>query len=350
MTVSHSEYPVLPQKGMVRVGPLRAIPDVLRELGVPPGPLLCRYGLSEERLLDDPDATVPYAMAGSLLKACVQRTGCPWFGLLVGQRGNASQFGVAGFLLKHAPDVRTALNDLVANLDLHDRGATPFLKIEEENVLLGYEIYAHDIDGTDQIYDQALATGFNLMKSLCGPQWAPTEVRFRHGQPASIEPYRRLFRAALKFDAGHSCLVFPTRWLMQPVSDADPLMRLHFEEQLAAMRRHSHGDFRKQAYQALVILAVNQGCTLDELAAHFSIHRRTLNRRLKEAGTTYRELHNEVRCELARKLLRDTRASITSISSLLGYSDATAFIRAFTQWEGSSPTKWRKVMKTPTAP
>lgn len=346
MSAGQTEYPAPPQKGMVRIAPLRGIPEVLRGLGVTPEPLLKRYGFSEEQIFDMPDATAPYAMVGSLLKACADRSGCPWFGLLVGLRGNASVFGVVGFLLKNAPDVLTALKELVDNLDLHDRGATPFLQIGEPNTVLGYEIYDHDIEGADQLYDHAMALGFNLLKGLCGPEWAPTEVRFRQQQPANTEPYRRLFRAPLAFNAEHTGLVFPTRWLRQPVSNADPLMHQHFQGHVETIRRRTHEDFRNQAYQALVMLTGQKGCTLDQLAAHFSIHRRTLNRRLKEVGTTYRELYNAGRRELACQLLRDTRTSITSIATLLGYSDATAFNRAFRQWADTSPARWRKRMHT----
>jgi len=346
MTVSDSESFAPPQKGMVRIAPLGAIPEVLREFGVDPGPLLRQFGLSEEVVADKPDATLPFTTVGSLVKACAQQTGCPHFGLLVGQRGNASTLGVVGFLLKNAPDVLTALNELVTHLDLHDRGATPFLQVSEDTAVLGYEIYAHDVEATDQLGDHAVAVAWNMMHALCGPGWVPTEVRFRHECPADIEPYRRFFHVPLKFNAEHTALVFPTRWLSQPVQLADPIMRQHFLARVRTMRRYSSDDFREQANQALVMLIGSQGCTLDHLAGHFSMHRRTLNRRLQEAGTSYRQLYNQARHELARKLLRDTRTSITAIGTLLGYADATAFNRAFSHWEGTSPVRWRKRMQT----
>ncbi len=123
---------------------------------------------------------------------------------------------------------------------------------------------------------------------------------------------------------------------------ADPLLHQHLLQHIEDMRRFSNQDFREKAYQALLLLLGRQRCTLDELARHFSMHQRTLNRRLKDSGTSFRELYAEARHQTARQLLCDTRSSIETIASLLGYSDVTAFSRAFSQWEGVPPAKWRR--------
>jgi AraC-like DNA-binding protein len=108
------------------------------------------------------------------------------------------------------------------------------------------------------------------------------------------------------------------------------------------MRRYIDLDFRDKVYQALLLVVGAQRCTLEELSRHFSMHQRTLNRRLKDAGTSFRELYAEARHQTARQLLYDTRSSIETIAALLGYSDVTAFNRAFSQWEGVPPAKWRR--------
>jgi AraC-like DNA-binding protein len=77
------------------------------------------------------------------------------------------------------------------------------------------------------------------------------------------------------------------------------------------------------------------------VAAAFSMHRRTLNRRLRSEGTTFRRLLEETRFDVARQLLRDTDAAIDHIASGLGYSSSTAFGRAFKRWSGVAPQVWR---------
>lgn len=82
--------------------------------------------------------------------------------------------------------MKTALNELVTNLDLHDRGATTFLEVSDKHSVLRYEIYEHGIEGTDQISDCAMAIGLNIMRALCAPDWLPTEVRLRRQHPTGL--------------------------------------------------------------------------------------------------------------------------------------------------------------------
>ncbi len=332
----------LPQKGEIRIAPISVLPDLLREFGVAPGPLLKPFGLAEE-YFHNPENPLPYELMGRIVTASVRATGCAYFGLLVGQRGNASTLGAPGFLLRHAPDVMTALTEVTSNLDLHDRGATAFIEVGDETTLFGYTIYDLRIEGTDQIGDGAVAIMWNIMRGLCGPEWQPLEVCFRRDAPADLGAYHRFFlQAPLRFNAPHNAVIFPTAWLARPVQQADPALRQHLLQHIEDMRRYSNQDFREKSYQALLSLLGSQRCTLDELARHFSMHQRTLNRRLKDSGTSFRELYAEARHQTARQLLCDTRSSVENIASLLGYSDVTAFNRAFSQWEGVPPAKWRR--------
>ena len=281
-----------------------------------------------------------------IVAASARATGCAHFGLLIGQRGNASTLGATGFLIRNAPDVVTALNEGISNIDLHDRGAAPFIQVGDETTLLGYSIHLPGIEGTEQIGDIAVAVMWNIMRGLCGPEWQPLEVCFRHDTPADPGAYHRFFHAPLRFNAPHDALIFPTAWLAKPVQLAEPLLHHHLLQHIEDMRRYSNQDFREKAYQALLFLLGSQRCTLDELARHFSMHQRTLNRRLKDGGTSFRELYTEARHQTARQLLCDTRSSIETIASLLGYSDSTAFNRAFTRWEGVPPAQWRRRSRT----
>ncbi len=332
----------LPKKGEIRIAPICVVPELLREFGVAPGPLLKTFGLSED-YFRYPDNTISYELMGRIVTASARATGCAHFGLLVGQRGNASTLGAPGFLLRHEPDVVTALNEVITNIDLHDRGAAPFIQVGDETTLFGYTIHLTGIEGAEQIGDGAVAIMWNIMRGLCGPEWQPLEVCFRRDAPADLGAYHRFFfQAPLRFNAPHNALIFPTAWLAKPVQQADPALRQHLLQHIEDMRRYSNQDFREKAYQALLFLLGSQRCTLDELARHFSMHQRTLNRRLKDSGTSFRELYTEARHQTARQLLCDTRSSIENIASLLGYSDTTAFNRAFTRWEGVPPALWRR--------
>ncbi|MBK7463416.1 MAG: AraC family transcriptional regulator ligand-binding domain-containing protein, partial [Betaproteobacteria bacterium] len=117
------------------IAPLGAVPALLREFGIDPEPLLRAHGIKDTETFKDPEATMPFAIGGRLLKTCAERTLCPYFGLLVGQRPDTSVLELGRSPLRNAPDVITALNELVTNLDLHDRGATCFLDISGNDAL-----------------------------------------------------------------------------------------------------------------------------------------------------------------------------------------------------------------------
>jgi AraC-like DNA-binding protein len=82
-------------------------------------------------------------------------------------------------------------------------------------------------------------------------------------------------------------------------------------------------------------------CTLYRLAELFSMHRQTLHRRLTANGTTFREIMDEARQEIAIHNLAETNMPISLLATMLGYRRSGAFIRAFRRWSGAAPTEWR---------
>ncbi len=326
---------------MVRIGPFIHLPGLLRELGVEPERVLERFGFAESAFAD-PENRIAAEIRGPILAACVRESGCHHFGLLLGQRNDASALGVIGFLMRNAPDVQTALSDLVDNLHLHNRVAAPYLEIAGRQAIFGYQTLNPYAEGWEQIDDGAMALLWNIMRSLCGSGWLPSEVRFRRNKPGNVNLYRGLFGAPLLFGIEQTGLVFSASWLSEKVQLADSGLRTYFERQVGVMRGVGSDDFAAQAKYQLVRLLGTGCCTLSDLAKHLGVHPRTLNRRLKEAGTSFREMHQVARHQLACQLLRDTTSSISAIATLLGYSGSNAFVRAFAQWESVPPATWRK--------
>jgi AraC-like DNA-binding protein len=282
---------------------------------------------------------------GRLFSLCVARSGCPHFGLLVGRQGGISSLGIVGLLSQHLPDVRTALRNIILHLHLHDRGAVPTLEVQNETAMLGYTIYQKNVVSTDQIYDGAMAIAFNLMKTLCGPRWLPSEVLLCHAEPADREPYRALFKVPPRFDAERTALVFPATWLDQPMHGVNPQLRRILEAEVEALKILSDGDFVSQLRRILQSLIV-AGCpSVDQTALLLAMHRRTLNRRLNALGITFKQLLDETRFEIAQQLLRDTRMPVVDIAVTLNYTGASAFTRAFRRWSGASPAAWRAVFQ-----
>jgi AraC-like DNA-binding protein len=335
-----------PGEAMVRVGVVAAVPAVLRELGADPAVVVAEAGL-DPRLLDDPDHLIPYAARGRLLGRCVARTGCADFGLRVGRHGQLSALGLVGFLVQHAPDVGTALTSLVRYLHLHVRGAVVSLQVQGGTATLAYDIYEPQVEATDQIADGALAMMFNIVRTLCGARWRPLEVQLAHRAPADVRPFRRFFGVPAQFDAGRNALVFAASWLEHRSSTADPQLRRFLQRQIEALDARHRDDFATQVRSVLRTAVLTGHGSVGQVAALFSMHSRTLNRRLNEAGTRFRRLVDEVRFEVAGQMLRDTALRIDEIAAALAYADASAFTRAFRRWSGTTPAAWRAAQRMP---
>jgi AraC-like DNA-binding protein len=327
--------------GHVRVGPLLGVTTVLRKAGIDPATMFAEVGLRAD-VFDDPDNLISFRTAGHLLAVCVDRTGYEDFGLQAGRMSGAATLGIAGFLVQQSPTVRVALRNLTLHLHLQDRGAVPMFSVGEGTALLGYAIYQPGVEAVEQINDLAIAIAFNLMRGLCGEEWLPSEVRLARRDPVDTRPYRALFRAPVVFDAKESVLLFPSRWLERPVRGADPQLLKFLEQRVAELESEDRRTLAQRLRPMIRGALSYRDCSAERIAAMLSMHRRTLNRRLKEDGTSFREVVESVRHEVARQLLANTRLPLNEIATALDYADPSVFTRAFRRWSGLSPSEWRE--------
>jgi AraC-like DNA-binding protein len=326
----------------VRIATVAAIPLVLKQLGYDPDAVLEELGF-DGSLFDDPDNVITYANRSRLIQQCVGKTGCTHFGLLIGQHTGPSAFGLAGFLMQQSPDVSTALYSLIRYSHLHVRGAVIYMEKENDLAFLGYSICQANVEAHEQIEDGAVAIAFNTLRKLCGPSWKPREVHFSHIQPDDCRPYKQFFNAPLKFDAERNGVLFSAHWLQQPVAGADPELRHYLQKQINQLDNKYSDDFAEQVRRVMHPALLTQQATADRVAAIFSIHPRTLNRRLKTCGTNFQELADQSRFEIAHQLLENSTMPLTQIAATLGYADTSAFSRAFRRWSGGiSPALWRE--------
>ena len=326
--------------GLLRVAAFMAVPSMLAAAGVDHFELLARCGLTTE-YLDDPENVIPLATAGAMLDRSAERTGCPHFGLMVGQRWGISVLGTVGYLAQSAPDVQTALKELTRYLHVHDAGAVATFSVEGAFASLGYAILVDRIEGAEQILDGATAIMYNILRGLCGPEWKPVAVDLARTRPADAEPYRKVFGMMPRFAADQSAVIFPSKWLAQPLISADPLLHRLMKERAGEQHDRTQDTLALQARRVIRPLLGSPACSLAIVAGRLGMHQRTLNRRLAGEGTSFRRIREDVRLEAACQLLESSDRPVFQVADVLGYSDATAFTRAFRRWAGVSPTQWR---------
>lgn len=332
------------QEGTVRIGTAIHIPEILRNLGVEPITILAEAGLDLD-LFDDPDNLISFTARSHLVALCQSRTGCDHFGLLLGEKAGLSSLGLVGYLALHSPDVESALNSLVRYFHLQAQGSVAILNTEDSLTFVGYNIYQSGTEATIQIEDAAVAIIYNILLALCGSDWEPVEVCFAHRKPRDTIPFEQFFDAPLRFDAEHNGVFFNNEYLKQPITAADPELHRLLQKQIDQLEAEHAVDFPEQVRRVLISALLMGHAKADQVAALFSIHSRTLNRRLNAYNTSFRKLSDEVRYEITRQLLRASELDTSEISEILGYCDASAFTKAFKRWSGTTPGNWRSLHK-----
>jgi AraC-like DNA-binding protein len=326
--------------GDVGISPLSTLPATLKSQGIDPAPLLRQAGVAPD-LFEVPTNRAPLGAMTRLMELCVQATGKPHFGLLVGRQFELPMLGPLGEMMGNESSVGAALRRLVLDLRMHDRSAIAALDMLGDR-LAGLS-YAVCTPGTPAVWladDTSIMIGCRILASLCGPKWRPVEVLLAHSKPVDHRPYRELFGAPVRFDVPLSMLVFERRWLDSPVVGADPA-------RLCALDRAAARDAGAQRFADLVRRVLRSSVMTNQhgsesIAELFSISPRTLRRRLADDGATLHALVVEARLLVAQQLLEQTRLPVSEIAAALHYSDITAFSRAFRGWTGIPPSAWRQ--------
>jgi AraC-like DNA-binding protein len=291
---------------------------------------------------EDPDCRVSYLAGSKLLARCEAATGCEHLGLLVGMRSVPSYLGIAGYMVRTAPDVGEAITNLVDHLDLHDHGGKAFLKRTGKSSMFGYEIHLPGAEACDVIYDVSIACACNTMRAICGPEWQPGKVLLSRRQPHDMDLYTRFYRAPVQFEADTNAVVFPTSLLSHRVPTADPLLHSYLKKEAEELHKHLSANVSGELCAVLRHTLGEGNCSAADIACQFGIDKRTLYRHLRNEGTTFRNELNKVRYTLSQQLLSDSSVSVTEVANLLGYTETSVFSRAFKQWSGTPPSRWRK--------
>jgi AraC-like DNA-binding protein len=321
-----------------RVGGLTAVPRVLRSLGAFPADVLAGVGLPPDAL-DDAENRLSYPAVAKLLADCAKATGCPHFGVLVGAECHLQELGPAGELARHSERLGSGLETMVVFIRLNNQAAVAYFTIVGGYGELGYAAFHPQVTEMAVAYDVAMAWAANEVRDMLGdPHWRPMEVLLPRAAPADIGPYRRHFGCPIRFDADRAAVRVPLCDLDRPLPQADAERK---ERLLEEAERLLGDQFLVRVYETLRTLLLQGSADSSLTAAHLAIHRRTLIRRLTQHGTSFQEILDQVRFDVARQMLRETGRSVTDIGAALGFSESSAFTHAFRRWSGSSPREWR---------
>jgi AraC-like DNA-binding protein len=324
----------------IHLGPFRAVPRLLAGMGVRLQPVLrcARISLAD---IEDPERSAPFDRIDRLLGDCVARSGCEHFGLLIGQTVDLRSLGIPGRLALSAPTVGDALSALAQHFVLHDSGGSPRVAVNDVMAIMSYGIHVPGVHHADQVYDLSVAAMCNILRQLCGREWHPDFVTLPRERPRDIRPYREALQSPLRFNALQAAVVFPSHWLTRPLPGADAFLYRLLESRAVQEVADRDPMLSRETRRAVRELLQSGDCSRAAVAERLGLHERTFGRRLQAAGTTFRLLLDATRADVAKQLLHDTRSPIGRIAQSLGYTDATAFTRAFRGWTGMTPREFR---------
>lgn len=326
---------------VIRIGGAAALIPLLREQGVDPGPLLLEAGLTTQAF-DNPDHVVPFAALCRALRLVADRTGLEDIGLRAGMRADLRSLGVLGYIVAHSETVGRGLQALREFLYVHDQGAVPFLAEDHGVAFLGYEVLEPGTEGAEQMSFGALAIAANILRTLCGPGFGLRAVSFSYKRPADTSLFRKVFDAPVRFNAEQSALAFDAHWLQKPIEGADTYMRELLTARLKDDLSAFPEAFAARAQRVVRTLLASGLCHETDVARAFGMSRRSLSRRLDACGSSFRSVLDAARFDAACALLESSPITIVEVAARLGYSDSSAFARAFRRWSGTSPAHWRR--------
>ncbi len=190
------------------------------------------------------------------------------------------------------------------------------------------------------------------MRALTQVELNPLQIRFQHEVGQHAADYRKLGGFPVEFATERLEIILSLPSLDLPVPTYDPSLREHlleYGERLLAERQSTKLK-TKGLVEGLVTRSMPGGIIQnDEVAAELGLSPRTLARRLADEGTSYREIVEDLRCDLAQTFIKNGM-NLSEISFSLGYADQAAFSTAFKRWTGQAPSAFRKRVVHPLQP
>jgi len=192
--------------------------------------------------------------------------------------------------------------------------------------------------------ETAIAALVQLTREFTGKPVRALAVDFVNRRPADVRPYEDFFGGPVRFDQPSTRVVLSLRDLALPLRGADAALLALLDAQAERLLQEVAavdepvGVWR----QALVGLIRSGRTQLADLAQSLQMSPRSLQRRLTERGHGFQALLSQTRQQLAEAYLRDANVELAEVALLLGYSEQSAFTRAFRQWTGQAPLQWRR--------
>jgi AraC-like DNA-binding protein len=328
---------------MISLAAATGLVEAIKVAGADPDELLGSFGL-DRSTVSDPHGFIPSSDFARILEEAARATGDDCFGLHFGEHYNPRDAGSLAYVVLNAPTMLASIKDMVRYQRVYNEAAEVSFAVEGKRAYLRHRLVNLEVETPRQQNECALAVGLGTFRLMAGSRWSPTEVQFAHPAPRVTAEHTRAFGAPVSFGYETNAFVIDRELVERQVPAADerlyPILRRYLDRALEEMPRE---DRLLASVRKAIGESMSQGDpTLAQVAGRSAMSPRTLQRRLAAYGMDFKALVDDTRRRFAQHYLREPKHTLTEIAYLLGYSEVSAFNRAFKRWTRSTPSEYRR--------
>ena len=291
--------------------------------------------------LNDSERLIPFKPAAEVWNVVLSETNHPLLGLHLGEKITPAILGLIGYLMQSSRNLLEAIMQFAKFNDLHSTmmrynivEARDFVEVQYHPAALWVHQYPESVR---QSIELAMSGMLTLFKTVSSKGVYPVKVELMY-PPRSLPEYERVFRSTIVFNAGKDALTFKKSDFLSPIVSFDKSLFTRFadilERKLASLSAEE--KFADRVRQVILTEFKGNSPSVELIAAHLNMTSRSIQRRLKDERTCYREIAGRFKKELADVVLTDPKFSVSQVSTLLGYSDASALRKALKRWSVES--------------
>jgi AraC-like DNA-binding protein len=326
----------------------RALLAGFEVIGLDPGSLRRAAGIGETELAA-PDGLVPGEAFGLLWREAFRQAPRQELPTEAGLAIPFGAFGALDYLAGSSPTVEAAFHSLQAHFR---QVASLVLEIGVDQKQADVRIVnTTAFEGQELSDEMTIAIFVGRFRGDAATGFHASAVRLTRPPPRSPSRHAALLGAPVTFGCSSAGLQIPLASWTAPMRRADPALQETLRQLASRLELGAHGDELVAALRARLRTLLPAGQADAAAAARtMGLSERTLARRLQERGTTWRGVLDEFREAEAERLLASGRLPLSEVALRLGFSDQTAWNRAFRRWKGTSPTEWRQARASPGTP
>lgn len=255
--------------------------EVARAAGLDPYQQLGAAEINRSVLLD-PDIRIPAGQAGQLLDASARAAQIEDFGLRMAEMREFSNLGPLAFVVREESTLRRALESMVRHMGLQNESLAMRVEEAEGLVMIRLQILIDQPGPSRQAIDLAVGVMFRILTLFLGASWRPRSICFTHPAPASMATYLRVFGMPAMFSQDFDGIVCKAADLEAPLPSYDPVMAQQVKHYLSTLLAQTNATMSDKVKKLVFALLPSGFCSVDRVAQHLGVDRRTVHRRLAQ--------------------------------------------------------------------